>query len=69
MMDVGYAASLKSFGIHNAVTTAAAFILLKRGKEIFWIIVGVAAAWMLGRQTNSNADSELPRCTVAGETF
>jgi uncharacterized membrane protein YbhN (UPF0104 family) len=43
IQDAGYMAFLRQAGIPDAVNRAAAFVLLKRFKEIFWVVVG----WIL----------------------
>ncbi len=43
VQDAGYMAFLRQAGIPDAVNRAAAFVLLKRFKEVFWIAVG----WVL----------------------
>ena len=43
VQDAGYMAFLKNVGIPDAVNRAAAFVLLKRFKELVWIAVG----WIL----------------------
>jgi uncharacterized membrane protein YbhN (UPF0104 family) len=43
VQDAGYMAFLRGAGIPDAVNRAAAFVLLKRFKEVFWIAVG----WIL----------------------
>jgi len=40
VQDGGYMAMLQGFGIPDATNRAAAFVLLKRFKEVFWIVVG-----------------------------
>jgi uncharacterized membrane protein YbhN (UPF0104 family) len=40
VQDVGYLAFLKGLGVHQAINVGAAFVLVKRGKEVFWIIIG-----------------------------
>jgi uncharacterized protein (TIRG00374 family) len=40
VQDGGYMALLRGFGIADATNRAAAFVLLKRFKEVFWIVVG-----------------------------
>jgi uncharacterized membrane protein YbhN (UPF0104 family) len=40
IQDLGYAAFLNALGVANAITVGAAFVLVKRSKEIFWIAVG-----------------------------
>jgi uncharacterized membrane protein YbhN (UPF0104 family) len=40
VQDAGYMLFLRGFGIADATNHAAAFVLLKRAKEIFWIVTG-----------------------------
>jgi uncharacterized protein (TIRG00374 family) len=40
VQDTGYVLCLKALGVPDAVTVGAAFVLLKRGKDLFWILVG-----------------------------
>jgi uncharacterized protein (TIRG00374 family) len=40
VQDLGYLALLKGFNVPQATNVAAAFVLVKRSKEIFWIIIG-----------------------------
>jgi uncharacterized protein (TIRG00374 family) len=40
VQDAGYVLSLKGLGVADAVTVGAAFVLLKRGKDLFWIGFG-----------------------------
>ncbi len=42
VQDFGYAACFTGFGLPEGASLAAAFILLKRSKELFWIGVGYA---------------------------
>lgn len=42
VQDAGYVAFLSAFGVHDAATVGVAFVLVKRAKELFWIIVGYA---------------------------
>jgi glycosyltransferase 2 family protein len=42
VQDLGYVLSLRAFGVADAATVGAAFILLKRGKDAFWMAVGFA---------------------------
>jgi uncharacterized membrane protein YbhN (UPF0104 family) len=42
VQDLGYAACFSGFGLPEGASLAAAFVLLKRGKELFWIGVGYA---------------------------
>jgi uncharacterized membrane protein YbhN (UPF0104 family) len=40
VQDAGYVLSLKGLGVPDATTVGAAFVLLKRGKDLFWIGFG-----------------------------
>jgi uncharacterized protein (TIRG00374 family) len=40
VQDVGYVLCLKALGLPDATTVGTAFVLLKRGKDLFWILAG-----------------------------
>jgi hypothetical protein len=40
VQDLGYLAVLKGLGVKQAINVWGAFVLVKRGKEVFWIIIG-----------------------------
>jgi uncharacterized membrane protein YbhN (UPF0104 family) len=40
VQDLGYVLSLKALGVPDPTTLGAAFVLLKRGKDVFWIAAG-----------------------------
>jgi uncharacterized membrane protein YbhN (UPF0104 family) len=42
VQDVGYVLFFKALGVPDATTVGTAFVLLKRGKDLFWILVGFA---------------------------
>ena len=42
VQDLGYVSCFAAAGIPDAAATGAAFVLLKRGKELCWILVGYA---------------------------
>lgn len=42
IQDFGYVLSLRALDVADAATVGAAFVLLKRGKEAFWMAVGFA---------------------------
>lgn len=42
VQDMSYLAFLRALGVPDALNVAAAFLLLKRGKECFWAAVGYA---------------------------
>ncbi|WP_437961386.1 hypothetical protein WME76_18240 [Sorangium sp. So ce119] len=41
VQDAGYVALLGALGVPGAVTVGAAFVLIKRAKEIVWIALGL----------------------------
>jgi glycosyltransferase 2 family protein len=42
ILDAGYVAFLSAFGVPDAQTVGVAFVLIKRAKELFWILLGYA---------------------------
>jgi len=40
VQDLGYVLSLKALGVPDPTTLGAAFVLLKRGKDLFWVALG-----------------------------
>jgi len=40
VQDAGYVLTLGALGVPDATTVGAAFVLLKRGKDLFWILLG-----------------------------
>ena len=40
VQDAGYILCLKALGVPDATTVGAAFVFLKRGKDLFWILLG-----------------------------
>jgi hypothetical protein len=42
VQDIGYASMLASLGCVPSALDASGFVLLKRGKDVFWIVVGYA---------------------------
>jgi hypothetical protein len=42
VQDVGYVLCLRALGVPEATTVGTAFVLLKRGKDLFWILLGFA---------------------------
>jgi glycosyltransferase 2 family protein len=41
VQDLGYVLCLKALGVPDATNVGTAFVLLKRGKDLFWILLGV----------------------------
>ncbi|MGZ5957275.1 MAG: lysylphosphatidylglycerol synthase domain-containing protein [Myxococcaceae bacterium] len=56
VQDAGYMALLRAANIPDATNRAAAFVLLKRFKELFWIAVG----WMLLLATRARREGASP---------
>jgi uncharacterized membrane protein YbhN (UPF0104 family) len=42
VQDAGYAVLLRALGVPDSVEVAAAFSLLKRGRELLWVGLGIA---------------------------
>jgi uncharacterized membrane protein YbhN (UPF0104 family) len=40
VQDAGYVLSLRALGVADATTVGTAFVLLKRGKDLFWVLLG-----------------------------
>ena len=55
VQDVGYVLSLRALGIPDATTVSAAFVLMKRGRDVFWIVVGFLL--LGGERTKVGAES------------
>ena len=61
--DAGYVAFLGALGVTNPVSLGAAFVVLKRSKELLWAAVGYAL--LLGEQRSlAPATEELPGHTA-----
>jgi len=56
VQDVGYVLCLKALGVPDATNVGTAFVLLKRGKDLFWILLGFALM-AVGRQGVKRAAS------------
>lgn len=52
VQDLGYVLSLRALGAPDPTTVAAAFVLLKRGRDAFWITAGFLLL-ALGRRTGA----------------
>lgn len=53
VLDAGYVSAFREFGATEAVTAAAGFIILKRAKEVVWIIIGVTLTVVYGADLGS----------------
>ena len=49
VQDAGYVLSLRALGVADATTVGAAFVVMKRGRDLFWIVVGFATLALGGR--------------------
>jgi glycosyltransferase 2 family protein len=65
VQDAGYMAFLRQAGIPDAVNRAAAFVLLKRFKELFWIAVGWILLLATRRRAAERGQSPRPASTEA----
>jgi glycosyltransferase 2 family protein len=54
VQDVGYVLCLRALGVADPTNVGAAFVLLKRGKDFFWILVGVVLL-VVGRSGDGRA--------------
>jgi hypothetical protein len=59
VQDLGYVMSLKALGVKDAMTVGAAFVLLKRGRDLFWVLFGFALL-ILGRERGEPAPTAAP---------
>ena len=59
VQDVGYVLCLKALGVAEATTVGTAFVLLKRGKDLFWILLGFALM-AIGKR-DAGASGEAPK--------
>jgi uncharacterized protein (TIRG00374 family) len=58
VQDYGYVLFLKSFGVHEAESVGVAFVLIKRSKELIWIVVGYILMTMGGVKATELAETE-----------
>ncbi len=59
VQDAAYVLCLRALGVPDATTLGAAFVVIKRGKDLFWIVVGFLLLG-LGRRRGEPALSEIP---------
>jgi hypothetical protein len=64
VQDLGYVLSLRAIGIPDAATVSAAFVLLKRGKDVFWILVGFLLLGAGERRARPSGAPTLPAADV-----
>jgi len=54
VQDVGYVLCLTALGVPDATTVGTAFVLLKRGKDLFWILLGFVLMALGQRASNAS---------------
>jgi hypothetical protein len=59
--------ALGALGAPDAATLGAAFLALKRGKELFWIAVGFVGLLLIRRRTPSLREARDERPLSAGQ--
>lgn len=59
VQDAGYVLCLRALGVPDAATLGAAFVVIKRGKDLFWIVVGFVLLG-LGRRKGEPALGAIP---------
>jgi glycosyltransferase 2 family protein len=57
VQDAGYVAFLSAFGVPGAATAGAAFVLLKRAKEVFWVLLGFLLLFAGRRRAQAPAEA------------
>jgi uncharacterized membrane protein YbhN (UPF0104 family) len=67
VQDLGYVAALGAVGVPDAVTTGAAFVVLKRAKELTWSLAGYASFLSLAPRSKRAARDVRPLPSVLGE--
>ncbi|MCZ7557982.1 MAG: lysylphosphatidylglycerol synthase domain-containing protein [Bacteroidia bacterium] len=63
--DLSFVAMLFAFGVPDAATVAVAFMLLRRGKELFWAITGLGVLGFLRPGTDAHTPAQ--QTAMAGE--
>jgi hypothetical protein len=63
--DLSFVAMLFAFGVPDAATVAVAFMLLRRGKELFWALTGLGLLGFIRPGADNNIAAQQP--AVMGE--
>jgi hypothetical protein len=58
VQDLGYVLSLRALGVNDAATLGTAFVVLKRGKDLFWVVFGFVVL-AVGRRHDRRAEASL----------
>jgi len=66
VQDLGYVAFLRALGVSDPLTLGAAFVLIKRAKEMSWALVGYAFFACDLRATGAAATTPLPALEASG---
>jgi uncharacterized membrane protein YbhN (UPF0104 family) len=53
VQDAGYVLALRALGVADATTVGAAFVVMKRGKDLFWILAGFATLTLGSRHQSA----------------
>lgn len=61
VLDAGYVAFFGAFGVPDAATLGVAFVLVKRTKEVLWILVGFSLFLLLGDAPKSRDEDAMAR--------
>ena len=67
VMDSGYVSAFGAAGVINAATAGVAFIVIKRSKELFWIVAGLTLLWIQGGKGVQEVMGEVLRPEIAPE--
>jgi uncharacterized protein (TIRG00374 family) len=57
VQDVGYVLCLRALGVPEATTVGTAFVVLKRGKDLFWILLGFALLAIGKREAEASGEA------------
>jgi hypothetical protein len=57
VQDLAYVLTFRALGVPEATTVGAAFLLLKRAKDLFWILVGFLLLGVGGRRLPASAET------------
>ncbi len=60
VQDYGYVLFLKSFGVSDAESVGVAFVLMKRSKELIWIVIGYILMATSGVKATEFEESQKP---------
>jgi uncharacterized protein (TIRG00374 family) len=60
VQDAGYLAFLRAFGVAGASSSAAAFVIVKRAKELLWVAIGYLTLFVLQAGTRAAPADSAP---------